>query len=218
VNDNGPPELSWRLWHDEEPIRVGVSSCLLGAEVRYDGGHKHDFYLTDVVGEFFEWVPICPEIDIGLGVPRPTIRLEDPQAAPRLAEPESGEDLTARMESYASKRVDELQKAGLDGFILKGASPSCGLEGVKVFGQDERPARNGVGVFARVLIRRLPDLPVAEDGWLGDPGLCRDYFERVLQFHRRRTLSRRGLDPQQSADLDTAHRLLVERIRVGSLG
>lgn len=180
------PDPSWRRWHDGEPIRLGVSSCLLGAEVRYDGGHKRNRYLTDVLGEFFEWVGVCPEFDIGLGVPRPPIRLEAGGPEPQLIEPISGEVLTGRMESYARDKVDELRRVGLDGFILKGASPSCGVERVKVFGKNERPEQNGTGVFARVLIRLWPGLPVAEDGWLNDPDLHKGFFKRVLQHHHQR--------------------------------
>jgi len=153
-----------------------------------------------------------------VGVPRPPIRLVKGRTAPRLVEPESGEDLTERMESFARERLAELQEAGLDGFILKSRSPSCGIELVKVFGQNESPKRNGIGVFARALILRRPDLPVAEDEILEDPGLSRDFFERVLQHHRRRTLSRRGLDQQQSAEFHTAHQLLLERLMARAQG
>ena len=205
-------ELSWQAWHDDEPIRLGISSCLLGAEVRYDGGHKRDRYITDFLGEWFDWVPVCPELEIGLGVPRPTIQLESGEPDPQLIEPISGEVLTGRMESYARDTVDQLRKAGLDGFIFKGASPSCGVERVKVFGQDELPARNGIGVFARVLIRRWPDLPVAEDGWVSDPDRRREFFERVLEHHCQRTLSRRDLDPRQLAELHAAHQPLLEKL------
>ena len=213
MNQQLVPEPSWRLWHDEEPIRIGVSSCLLGAKVRYDGGHKLNRYLAEVLGEFFEWVSVCPEVEIGLGVPRPPIRLLEDQAMPRLVEPESGEDLTERMESFARERLAELQEAGLDGFILKSRSPSCGTERVKVFGHDERSKRNGVGVFARALVKAWPDLPVAEDDWLENPDRRRDFFENVLYRHWRRMQSKLGLDPQQSAKLHTAHQLLLERLR-----
>ena len=216
MNVNQPAESTptWRQWHDEEPIRIGVSSCLLGAEVRYDGGHKLNRYLAEVLGEFFEWVSVCPEVEIGLGVPRPPIRLLEDQAMPRLVEPESGEDLTERMENFARERLAGLQEAGLDGFILKSRSPSCGTERVKVFGQDEGSKRNGVGVFARALVRRWPNLPVAEDEILEDPGLCGDFFERVLRHHRRRTLARRGLDQQQLTELQATHLLLLQRLMV----
>ena len=212
MNGNGPPESSWHPWHDD-PIRLGVSSCLLGAEVRYDGGHKRERYISEVLGKFFEWVPVCPEIEIGLGVPRPPIRLVHGGDNPLLVEPDSGEDLTERMEIFARKRLAELQESGLDGFILKSRSPSCGMEGIEVFGTDRSSTKDGAGIFARVLRERWPDLPVAEEGWLGEPNLSGDFFDRVLKHHRRRTSSGRGLDPQQSAELHTAHRLLLERLR-----
>jgi len=144
---------------------MGISSCLLGAEVRYDGGHKHDRYLTDVVGKWFQWVLVCPELELGLGVPRPPIRLVHGGDNPRLVEHVSGDELTERMESYAREKVVQLQETGLDGFILKGASPSCGVEGVKVFGQDEEPSRNGVGVFAKSRLETASaSLPACSSG------------------------------------------------------
>jgi len=192
MNGRKTLERPWQVWHVEEPIRIGVSSCLLGAEVRYDGGHKLDHRISEVLGEFFEWVPVCPEVEIGLGVPRPPIRLVKGRTAPRLVEPESGEDLTERMESF------------------------CGIELVKVFGQDERPKRNGVGVFARTLIRRWPNLPVAEDEWLEDLDRRHYFFERVLRRYRIRVISACGLHAKLSPELDAAHRALLEKLRVES--
>jgi len=212
VNGNIAPELLSHGWLEHEPICLGVSSCLLGAAVRYDGGHKHDRYLTDVVGKWFELVPVCPEVELGLGVPRPPIRLVPGGDNPRLVEVESGEDLTERMESFAREKIMQLKRAGLDGFILKGASPSCGVEGVRVFEDNDTVLRNGVGVFASVLMRRWPELPVAEDSWLEQPDRRRNFFERVLRHHHRRILSRRGLDPQQLAELQATHQALLARI------
>ena len=212
MNGRKTLERPWQVWHDEEPIRIGVSSCLLGAEVRYDGGHKLDHHISEVLGEFFEWVTVCPEVEIGLGVPRPPIRLVKGHTAPRLVEPESGEDLTERMETFARERLAELQEAGLDGFILKSRSPSCGVEGVKVFENNESQVRNGIGIFARVLLQAWPDLPVAEDGWLEDPDRRRDFFENVLHHHWRRMQPKLGLDPQQSAELNAAHERLLAHI------
>ena len=212
MNGNIAPELLSHGWLEDEPICLGVSSCLLGAEVRYDGGHKHFRYLTDVVGKWFELVPVCPEVELELGVPRPPIRLVHAGDNPRLVEVESGEDLTERMESFAREKVDLLQRAGLDGFILKASSPSCGVDGVKVFGQDENPSRTGVGVFARVLLQAWPDLPVAEDGWLEAPHRRRDFFENVLHRHWRRMQSKLGLDAQQSAKLHAVHERLLAHI------
>jgi uncharacterized protein YbbK (DUF523 family) len=212
VNTSNAPELLSQGWLERAPIRLGGSSCLFGAEVRYDGGHRHDRYLTDVVGKWFEWVPVCPEVELGLGVPRPPIRLVHGGDNPRLVEVESGEDLTERMESFAREKVDWLQHVGLDGFILKGASPSCGVEGVKVFENSETPVRNGIGVFARVLLQAWPDLPVAEDGWLEDPDRRRNFFENVLHRHWRRMQSKLGLDAQQSAELHAIHERLLAHI------
>jgi uncharacterized protein YbbK (DUF523 family) len=216
VNGKQASELWPRENREHGPIRLGVSSCLLGAEVRYDGGHKRDRYLAEVIGDYFEWVPVCPEVELGLGVPRPPIRLVHGGDNPRLVELVSGDELTERMESYAREKVDQLQEAGLDGFILKGASPSCGMEGVKVFGQDDSPSRNGVGIFARVLIRQWPDLPVAEEGWLEDPDRRMVFFEQVLRRHRERIGTQLDLDPNRLTELDAAHRLLLERLRVKS--
>ena len=212
MNGTQSPELWPRENHEYGPIRLGVSSCLLGAEVRYDGGHRYDRYLTDVVGKWFEWVPVCPEVELGLGVPRPPIRLVHGGDNPRLVEVESGEDLTERMESFAREKIDRLQQAGLDGFILKASSPSCGVNGVKVFGQDEHPSRTGVGVFARVLLQAWPDLPVAEDNWLEEPDRRRDFFDNVLHRQWRRMQSKLGLDAQQLAKLHAVHERLLAHI------
>ena len=209
MNQPTIPEPSRQAWHDDEPIRLGVSSCLLGAKVRYDGGHKRDRYLTDVLGDWFDWVPVCPEFDIGLGVPRPTIRLVEGRSNPRLVEPETGEDLTDRMESYSLEKVEELKAKDLDGYILKRASPSCGMERVKVFGKGGMPSKTGVGVFARVLKERLPHLPVEEEGRLNDPVLRERFIEHVFCRHRWRTLVRRGLTRRSLIGFHTAHKLLL---------
>jgi uncharacterized protein YbgA (DUF1722 family)/uncharacterized protein YbbK (DUF523 family) len=201
---------AWQVWHDEaEPIRVGVSSCLLGRKVRYDGGHKHDRYLTDVLGEWFDWVPVCPEVEIGLGTPRPTIRLEAAADAPRLVEPKSGEDLTERMRSYSERRVGELRRLDLDGYILKRASPSCGMERVKVWSKGGMPEKSGVGIFAAVLLARWPNLPVEEEGRLNDPVLRENFVERVFSSHRWRSLERVGLSRARLIAFHTAHKMLL---------
>jgi uncharacterized protein YbbK (DUF523 family) len=140
-----PPQPGWQHWHDEsEPIRIGISSCLLGKKVRFDGGHKRDRFLTDVLGQWLTWVPACPELEIGLGIPRPTIRLESGQTGLRLVEPKGGLDLTDKMETYAEAKVKDLRKADLDGFILKKGSPSCGMERVRVYGKGGMPPGTGL--------------------------------------------------------------------------
>lgn len=200
---------SWQQWHaDDDPIRLGISSCLLGSKVRFDGGHKHDRYLTGVLGEWVEWVSVCPEIDIGLGIPRPTIRLEHAHPVPRLMEPRTREDLTEKMEQYSYTKIEELQSLELDGYVLKRASPSCGMERVRVFSKGS-PTKSGVGVFARVLMERWPNLPVEEEGRLNDPGLRERFIEHVFCHHRWRHLRRRGPTRGRLVEFHTAHKLLL---------
>jgi len=201
---------AWKIWHDEEEsIRVGISACLLGEEVRYDGGHRRDRYLAEVLGQWLTWVPVCPEVEIGLRIPRPTIRLEHAQPRPRLVEPESGQDLTRRMEGYALAKVAELKRWNLDGFVLKKGSPSCGMERVRVYGKGGVPRQSGVGVFARVLIEEWPQLPVEEEGRLNDPLLRERFIEHVFCRHRWRSLERQGLSRRRLVEFHTAHKLLL---------
>jgi uncharacterized protein YbgA (DUF1722 family)/uncharacterized protein YbbK (DUF523 family) len=201
---------AWQAWHDStEPIRVGVSSCLIGRKVRFDGGHKRDRYVTDVLGDWFEWVLVCPEVEIGLGTPRPTIRLEGDPEAPRLVEPKGGEDLTEKMRVYSERRVGELRDEELDGYILKRASPSCGMERVKVWSEGGMPAKTGVGIFAAVLLERWPNLPVEEEGRLNDPVLRENFIERVFCHHRWRSLNRLGLTRARLVAFHTAHKMLL---------
>jgi uncharacterized protein YbbK (DUF523 family) len=163
--------------------RVGISACLLGQEVRYDGGHKRDIFLTEILGPYVEWVPVCPEVELGMGTPRPPIRLERHDGEIRLVMPSTGRDYTEAMRSFAERRVDELAKLDLDGYILKKDSPSCGMEGVKVYDGSGAPSADGRGLFAETLRARLLDLPVEEEGRLEDP-LLRESFVRQI-FARR---------------------------------
>ncbi|MFY9820163.1 MAG: DUF523 domain-containing protein [Thermoanaerobaculia bacterium] len=167
-------------------LRIGISSCLLGQEVRYNGGHKRDDFLTDVLGPFVEWVPVCPEVELGLGVPRPPIRLERIGGDVRLRMPSTGEDLTAAMREFSRIRVEALAGMELDGYVLKKDSPSCGMEGVKVYPTTGAPAQDGRGIFAQELLRRLPHLPVEEEGRLHDPRLRESFLAGVFAYHRAR--------------------------------
>jgi len=204
---------AWSLWHGpDEEIRIGVSACLIGEKVRYDGGHKHDRYLTGVLGQWVSWVQVCPEIEIGLGVPRPTIRLESPggdDGLVRLVDPRSGEDLTERMQSHSERRVAELMQLRLDGFVLKKGSPSCGMERVRVYGSGGMPSRDGMGVFARELARAWPHLPLEEEGRLNDPVLRESFIERVFCRHRWRNLVAGGRTRARLVEFHTAHKLLL---------
>ena len=204
-------ESLWKRWHDEdEPVRLGVSACLLGAEVRFDGGHKRDRYLTDVLGENVEWVPVCPELEAGLGVPRPVLQLRGGESGDALVVRESDEDWTDRMRRWAEPRVAELRSLGLDGFVLKKDSPSCGMERVRVYPGPDLPARRtGVGHFARRVADAIPDLPLEEEGRLNDPPLREAFIEAIFAHHRWRTLERRGLGRRELVAFHEAHKMLL---------
>lgn len=169
---------------EPQKIRLGVSTCLLGEAVRYDGGHKRDAFLTDTLGPFVEWVPVCPEVEMGLGVPRSPIRLAGRAGAPRLVVEKTGEDLTAEMQHWAAGRVRELAALGLHGYVLKRASPSCGLFRVRVYGADGQPGAVGRGLYAAALTEALPLLPVEEEGRLADAGIREAFIERVFAAAR----------------------------------
>ncbi len=165
-------------------IRLGISACLLGDEVRFDGGHKRDGFLVETVGALVEWVPVCPEVELGLGTPREPVRLVRRGEEVRLVGTRSATDHTAAMEAYARRRVAELAEADLDGFVLKKSSPSCGLFRVKTYTEAGDPSAGGRGRFASVLVEALPLLPLEEEGRLQDPTLRETFFERVFGFHR----------------------------------
>lgn len=172
----------------DDRIRIGVSACLLGGEVRYDGGHKRDAFLVETFGRYVEWVPVCPEVELGLGVPRPTLRLERHGDATRLVMPKTGADYSAPMHRYASERVAALTADALCGYILKKDSPSCGMERVKVYGTRGVATKSGRGLFADALMQRFPNLPFEEEGRLNDPRLRENFVERVFAYHRLRAL------------------------------
>jgi uncharacterized protein YbgA (DUF1722 family)/uncharacterized protein YbbK (DUF523 family) len=183
--------------------------CLLGQEVRHDGGHKRDPFLVETLGRWVEWVPVCPEVELGLGVPREPIRLEGDARAPRLVAPRSGTDHTVAMARWARGRVAALAQLDLAGYVLKKDSPSCGMERVRVWGRRGMPARTGVGAFARVLMDALPLLPVEEEGRLHDPRLRESFVERVFAYARwRRFLTAR---PRRGGlvAFHTAQKLLI---------
>lgn len=204
-------EPVWKRWHDERvPVRVGISACLLGAEVRFDGGHKRDRYLTDVLGESVSWVPVCPELELGLGVPRPVIQLRGGARGERLVVREDGRDLTDAMRAWADARVAELDALGLDGFVLKKDSPSCGLQRVRVHGAPGgMPERTGVGHFTQALERGLPMLPLEEEGRLNDPPLRERFIEAIFSRNRWRVLVARGLSRASLVGFHEAHKMLL---------
>jgi uncharacterized protein YbgA (DUF1722 family)/uncharacterized protein YbbK (DUF523 family) len=192
-----------------ERLRIGVSSCLLGENVRWDGGHKRDRFLTDELGPFVEWVPVCPEVELGLGTPRPTLRLVRRDEGVRMVEPRSGTDHTAAMQAYARGRVRALEREDLSGYVLKKDSPSCGMERVKVYPAAGSGTRDGRGLFAEALLERFPHLPVEEEGRLGDARLRENFVVRVFAYRRLRRLFASRWTAGKLVAFHTAHKLLL---------
>jgi uncharacterized protein YbbK (DUF523 family)/uncharacterized protein YbgA (DUF1722 family) len=175
---------------DLVPLRLGTSACLQGEAVRFDGSHKRDRFLTDVLGRHVSWVKVCPEVGAGMGVPRPTLRLIGTPAATRLVVGKDGEDWTERMETYARELMPGLQAQELCGFVLKSASPSCGMERVKLYDHRQVPQKQGVGIFARVLMEHFPMLPIEEEGRLHAPLLRETFLDAVFAYRRWRSFCR----------------------------
>lgn len=198
-----PPEPS------ATPLRIGVSACLLGDEVRWDGGHKRDRFVTDLLGRFVEFVKVCPEVESGLAIPRPTLRLVGEPEHPRLVFGESGEDYTPTLVAWAERRVEVLAQLDLCGYVLKSDSPSCGMERVKVYGKGGMSVKKGRGVFARVLMERLPLLPVEEDGRLNDAKLRETFVERIFAYRRWRDFEAQPLSMSRLVAFHSAHKYLL---------
>lgn len=167
-----------------EKIPIGISSCLVGQKVRHDGASKTSHYITDTLGQYFDWISFCPEVSVGMGVPRPTIHLELIEEDTRLICPTTGEDWTERMKQNSDKELDKILKKEIFGYILKSKSPSCGMERVKIYrGHAIRPYTNGVGVHAELLKSKAPNLPVEEEGRLCDPILRENWINRVFAYY-----------------------------------
>lgn len=191
-----------------QKIQIGVSSCLLGEEVRFNGGHKRSRYVTDVLADYFDYVPLCPELAIGLGVPRPPIRLVGTLDSPRAISPKDPSiDATEALDEYG--REIGRTHTFISGFILKSKSPSCGMERVKVYDKNSVPSPNGRGLFAAALMETQPLLPCEEEGRLNDPGLRGSFLERVFAFHRWQCLVAEGLTPGALVEFHTEYKFLL---------
>ncbi|WP_455233852.1 YbgA family protein [Thiogranum longum] len=189
-------------------LRMGVSACLLGARVRFDGGHKQNRFILDMLGQHFEFVPFCPEVAIGLGTPRDTIRLVGREDSPRAVGSRNPDlDVTDALRDYSRKTAQELD--GLCGFILKKDSPSCGMERVRIYNDKSMPHRNGVGLFAREVIKANPLLPVEEEGRLNDPALRENFINRVFVYARWRALRQQGLTKAGLIAFHARHKLTL---------
>lgn len=167
-----------------EKIRIGVSKCLLGEPVRFDGQHKHDHFITDTLGRYFEYVGVCPEVECGLGVPREPVRLVGDPGNPRLITTRTGIDHTDRMLRWAERRVAELEKEGLHGFIFKARSPSSGMENIKVYNEKGGVTGKAPGMFGKAFMEHFPSLPCEDEGRLNDPDLRENFVERVFTLWR----------------------------------
>jgi len=206
------PETGTDRQDDRESIRIGISACILGQEVRYNGGHKLDRFIRDTLGQYVEFVPVCPEVDIGLGIPRETLRLvEGESGRPRMMAPKSGSEHTNTMIEYAKQKCDQLAELGLCGYVLQKGSPSCGMERVRVYPQLEggMPRRDGRGLFAQALIDHSPLLPVEEDGRLNDPVLRENFIERVFAYRRLRQFFRRDWQVRDLIQFHACEKLLL---------
>jgi uncharacterized protein YbgA (DUF1722 family)/uncharacterized protein YbbK (DUF523 family) len=205
-----------------ERIKLGVSSCLLGERVRYDGEEKQDPYLTEVLGKYVEWVPVCPETECGLPVPREPMKLLGGPEDPRLVTRETGIDHTGRLVTWVEAKIRKLEGEGLAGFVFKSRSPSCSCaRGVKVFAPDGKSFRMGRGIFAGAFMGRFPYLPVEDEEGLSDSGRRESFIRRLFVFSRWRGLIEGKGSPGDLAAFHARHKLIFmahSRVHLRKLG
>ena len=193
----------------EDLIKLGISACLLGHEVRYNGGHSKDSFLVDTLGRYVEFVPVCPEVECGFPTPREAFRLVGAPDSPRFITSNTKKDYTERMQTWAEKRAAELEKENLCGFIFRKGSPSSGMERVKVYSEKGMPSKKGIGMFARAFMERFPLLPVEEDGRLHDIRLRENFIESILVLKRWRHQLARKKSRGRLVEFHTEHKLLI---------
>jgi uncharacterized protein YbgA (DUF1722 family)/uncharacterized protein YbbK (DUF523 family) len=193
----------------KDRVKLGISSCILGEKVRYDGQHKLDPYLKVTIGQFVKWVPVCPEVDCGLPVPREAMRLVGDPESPRLVTQRTGIDYTDRMLRWSRAELRRLGKEGLCGFVFKSKSPSSGLSRVKVYGASGMPGKTGRGLFAKAFVDHFPLLPVEDDGRLHDPRLRENFIERVFVFKRWRELEEKRRTLKGLIDFHSDHKASI---------
>lgn len=193
----------------EQPIKIGISACLLGNKVRYNGGHARNRYITDTLSQYVQFVPVCPEVECGLGTPRPTMHLRGDPDNPRLVVTNTGEDFTQKMVAWARKRLKDLEKQDLCGFIFKKNSPSSGMLRVKIFNEKGQPGKTGSGIFAGMFMKHFPLIPAEEDGRLNDPKLRENFIERIFALQRWRQLLKSGRNMGRLVDFHTRNKMLI---------
>ncbi len=190
-------------------IKLGISTCLLGQAVRYDGGHKLDRFLTETLGQWVEYVPVCPEVESGMSIPREAMRLVGDPEKPRLETIKTKQNLTQQLAGWAQRRVAELESEELCGFIFEKKSPSSGMERIKVYDEHGVPKKAGVGLWARAFMDHFPLIPVEDNGRLHDPGLRENFIERIFTMKRWREMVSAGADRGRLVDFHTRHKLLI---------
>ena len=195
--------------NSKSKIKVGVSSCLLGEKVRWNGDHKQDLFVKDLLGQFFEWVPTCPEVEIGMGIPRETVQLIGNPKAPRMVGNTTGTDWTSRMNRYSRKRSTQLGTMNLCGYIFKNRSPSCGIARIKVYGDNGMPTPNGRGLFAEAFMQKHPLVPTEDEGRLHDAGIRENFITRVFSYHRLTHLLNGRWSRKALVEFHTSHKFLL---------
>ena len=190
-------------------IKIGISQCLLGENVRWNGGHARSRFITDTLSNYVDFVPVCPEVEAGFPIPRETFRLVGNPENPRLLTSRSKVDHTEKMVQWASQRVKKLEKEDLCGFIFKKDSPNSGLYRVKVYNDKGMPVKKGVGLFARAFTERFPRIPVEEEGRLNDPNLRENFIERIFTLKRWRETLEKKKSIGSLVDFHTRHKLLI---------
>lgn len=191
---------------EAQRLKLGISACLLGEKVRYDGGHKLDTFLRDILGKYVEFLPVCPEAEAGFGIPREAMRLVGTPAIHRLVGIRTGTDFTGRMVEWARRRLAELGREGLSGFIFKSGSPSSGMERVRIYSGTDSFTKTGSGIFARMFMDEFPLLPVEDEGRLHDPEIRENFIERIFVWKRWSDCEK---DPAGIVEFHTRHKLLV---------
>ncbi len=193
----------------ENRIRIGISQCLLGDNVRWNGGHSRSRFITDTLSRYVDFVPVCPEVEAGFPIPRETFRLVGDIDNPRLVTSKAKVDHTEHMLRWAGRRVESLEQENLCGFIFKKDSPNSGLFRVKVYNEKGMPEKKGVGLFARAFTERFPRIPVEEDGRLNDPLLRENFIEQIFTLKRWRETLEKKKSVGHLVDFHTRHKLLI---------
>lgn len=191
------------------PIRLGISRCLLGDEVRFDGGHKRDWFLTDILGRYVEWVPVCPEVEAGLGTPREAMRLVGDPHSPRLLTIKTGRDHTGALNHITKHRIAELKRPDLSGYVFKKNSPSCGIDQVHIYDKHGLFSQNGTGMYAKAFVEQFPLIPVEEEGRFYDPAIRENFVERVFSYRRFQDLIHNELTSQALLRFHRIHKYLL---------